>query len=220
MKSNMNQIMLVDDHNIVRMGLKGLIDKDPELNVCAEASTLEEAYELLKTVTPDLILLDMKLPDGDGSEGVREIKKIKPQVKVLILTAYAEDHMVQESLRNGADGYLLKNVDGRSITQAVHNVLNRLMVVDPSVGNTILSPPASPVLAKLDEREQMVLNLISKGKTNKEIGESLFLAEKTVRNLVTKIMKKIEVSNRTEAAAFWLKHHPGQGRTNRTNSQG
>lgn len=211
MKNNLNQIMLVDDHNIVRMGLKGLIDKDPELNVCAEASTLEEAYELLKTVTPDLVLLDMKLPDGDGSEGVREIKKIKPDVKVLILTAYAEDHMVQESLRNGADGYLLKNVDGRSITQAVHNVLNRLMVVDPSVGNTILSPSQNPVLAKLDEREQMVLNLISKGKTNKEIGESLFLAEKTVRNLVTKIMKKIEVSNRTEAAAFWLMHKPGKG---------
>lgn len=217
MKSNINHIMLVDDHNIVRMGLKGLIDKDPELKVCAEAATLEEAYELLKTVTPDLILLDMKLPDGDGSEGVREIKKRLPDVRVLILTAYAEDHMVQESLRNGADGYLLKNVDGRSITQAVHNVLNRLMVVDPSVGNTILSPSTNPVLAKLDEREQMVLDLISKGKTNKEIGEILFLAEKTVRNLVTKIMKKIEVSNRTEAAAFWLMHKPGKGTFGRTN---
>ncbi len=209
MNTSVNKIMLVDDHNIIRMGLRGLIDKDPELNVCAEASTLEEAYELLKTVTPDLVLLDMKLPDGDGSEGVREIKKLKPGVRVLILTAYAEDYMVQESLRNGADGYLLKNVDGRSITQAIHNVLNRLMVVDPSVGNSMMSPVENSVIAKLDEREQMVLNLISKGKTNKEIGESLFLAEKTVRNLITKIMKKIEVSNRTEAAAFWLKHKPG-----------
>ncbi len=209
MNNSVNNIMLVDDHNIVRMGLKGLIDKDPELNVCAEASTLEEAYELLKTVTPDLVLLDMKLPDGDGSEGVREIKKIKPDIRVLILTAYAEDYMVQESLRNGADGYLLKNVDGRSITKAIHNVLNRLMVVDPSVGNTLMAPAENPVLRKLDDREQILLSLISKGKTNKEIGESLFLAEKTVRNLVTKVMKKIEVSNRTEAAAFWLKHKTG-----------
>jgi two-component system, NarL family, response regulator DevR len=209
MKNNIYNIMLVDDHNIVRMGLKGLVDKDPELTVCAEASTLEEAYQMLKKVTPDLVLLDMKLPDGDGAEGVKEIKKSKPETKVLILTAYAEDHMVQESLRNGADGYLLKNVDGRSITQAIHNVLNRLMVVDPSVGNTMLSPAQNPVIERLDEREKMVLILISKGKTNKEIGENLFLAEKTVRNLVTKIMKKIDVSNRTEAAAFWLKHTSG-----------
>ena len=206
MKNSAYNIMLVDDHNIVRMGLKGLVDKDPELTVCAEASTLEEAYQLLKKITPDLVLLDMKLPDGDGAEGVKEIKKINPQIMVLILTAYAEDHMVQESLRNGADGYLLKNVDGRSITQAIHNVLNRLMVVDPSVGSSMLSPAKNPVIAQLDEREQMVLTLISKGKTNKEIGENLFLAEKTVRNLVTKIMKKIGVTNRTEAAAFWLKH--------------
>jgi len=209
MKNNVYNIMLVDDHNIVRMGLKGLVDKDPELTVCAEASTLEEAYQVLKKVTPDLVLLDMKLPDGDGAEGVKEIKKIQPETKVLILTAYAEDHMVQESLRNGADGYLLKNVDGRSITQAIHNVLNRLMVVDPSVGNTMLSPVQNPMIARLDEREKMALTLISKGKTNKEIGENLFLAEKTVRNMVTKIMKKIGVSNRTEAAAFWLKHTSG-----------
>jgi two-component system, NarL family, response regulator DevR len=202
-------IMLVDDHNIVRMGLKGLIDKDPELNVCAEAASLEEAYAVLETVQPDLVLLDMKLPDGDGAEGVREIKQMKPGIRVLILTAFAESHMVQESLRNGADGYLLKNVDGRSIIQAIHNVLNSLMVMDPSVGNTMLSTSRDPVIEQLLDREQMVLTLISQGKTNKEIGESLFLAEKTVRNLITKIMKKIDVSNRTEAAAFWLKHKSG-----------
>ncbi|MDW7677875.1 MAG: response regulator transcription factor [Bacillota bacterium] len=209
MTTETKNIMLVDDHNIVRMGLKGLIDKDPELNVCAEAASLEEAYAVLETAQPDLVLLDMKLPDGDGAEGVREIKHRKPGIRVLILTAFAESHMVQESLRNGADGYLLKNVDGRSIIQAIHNVLNSLMVMDPSVGNTMLSTSRDPVIEQLQDREQMVLNLISQGKTNKEIGESLFLAEKTVRNLITKIMKKIDVSNRTEAAAFWLKHKSG-----------
>jgi len=210
MKKEMNKIMLVDDHNIVRMGLKGLIDKDPELNVCAEAASLEEAYAELEKAQPDLVLLDMKLPDGYGAEGVREIKRIKPGTRVLILTAFAEEHMVQESLRNGADGYLLKNVDGRSIIQAIHNVLDSLMVMDPSVGNTMLSTSQDPIIAQLLDREQMVLTLISQGKTNKEIGESMFLAEKTVRNLITKIMKKINVTNRTEAAAFWLKHKSGR----------
>ncbi|SMP41489.1 response regulator [Anoxynatronum buryatiense] len=210
MKKDISQIMLVDDHNIVRMGLKGLIDNDPELKVCAEAASLSEAYQLLSSITPDLILLDMKLPDGYGAEGVREMKRMLPGTKVLILTAFAEDYMVQESLRNGADGYLLKNVDGRSIIQAIHNVLNSLMVMDPSVGNTMLSTSRDPLIGQLIDREQMVLNLISQGKTNKEIGESLFLAEKTVRNLITKIMKKINVTNRTEAAAFWLKHRAGK----------
>ncbi|MEN1761911.1 response regulator transcription factor [Anoxynatronum sibiricum] len=210
MKNDISQIMLVDDHNIVRMGLKGLIDNDPELKVCAEAASLSEAYQQLSSITPDLILLDMKLPDGYGAEGVREIKRMVPSSKVLILTAFAEDYMVQESLRNGADGYLLKNVDGRSIIQAIHNVLNSLMVMDPSVGNTMLSTSRDPLIAQLIDREQLVLNLISQGKTNKEIGESLFLAEKTVRNLITKIMKKINVTNRTEAAAFWLKHRAGK----------
>lgn len=206
MKDEAKKIMLVDDHNIVRMGLRGLVDNDPELTVCAEAPTLADAYAMLESTQPDLVLLDMKLPDGDGAAGVREIKRMRPETRVLILTAFAEDHMVQESLRNGADGYLLKNVDGRSIIQAIHNVLNRLMVMDPSVGNTMLATSENPLITQLSDREQLVLNLISQGKTNKEIGESLFLAEKTVRNLITKIMKKIDVTNRTEAAAFWLKH--------------
>ena len=210
MRKDISKIMLVDDHNIVRMGLRGIIEKDQELVICAEAASLEEAYDKLADSEPDLVLLDMKLPDGDGAEGVREIKKRLPGTKVLILTAFAENHMVQESLRNGADGYLLKNVDGRSIIQAIHNVLNSLMVMDPSVGNTMLSSSKDPLIAQLDEREQMVLTLISQGRTNKEIGESLFLAEKTVRNLITKIMKKIDVTNRTEAAAFWLKHKSEQ----------
>jgi len=210
MAKDISQIMLVDDHNIVRMGLKGLIDNDPELKVCAEAASLSEAYQMLLSLTPDLILLDMKLPDGYGAEGVKEMKRLAPSAKVLILTAFAEDYMVQESLRNGADGYLLKNVDGRSIIQAIHNVLDSLMVMDPSVGNTMMTSTRDPLIAQLIDREQMVLNLISQGKTNKEIGESLFLAEKTVRNLITKIMKKINVTNRTEAAAFWLKHKGGK----------
>lgn len=209
MENRKKEILLVDDHNIVRMGLKSLIDKDPGLRVCAEASTLAEAYRLLETMSPDLVLLDMKLPDGDGSVGVKEIKKARPDARVLILTAYAEDHMVQESLRNGADGYLLKDVDGKSITLAIHNVLNKLMVVDPLVSNSMLSPAGNPLLEKLDNREQMMLDLISKGRTNKEIGETLYLAEKTVRNSITKIMRKIEVTNRTEAAALWLKHKKG-----------
>lgn len=204
MTDQIKQIMLVDDHNIVRMGLRGIIEKDPELQVCSEAASLEEAYELLRSEKPDLVLLDMKLPDGDGAAGVKEIKRIRPGVRVLILTAFAEDHMVQESIRNGAEGYLLKNVDGRSIIQAIHNVLGNLMVMDSTVSNTMMKPRKDPALDMLDDREQEVLNLISHGKTNKEIGETLFLAEKTVRNMITRIMKKIDVTNRTEAAAYWL----------------
>lgn len=198
--------MLVDDHKIVRLGLRGLIEKDKGLHICAEAASLQELYEKLGDANPDIILLDMQLPDGDGTQGVKEIKHYNSEIRVLILTAFAEEFMVQESLKNGADGYLLKNVDGKAIVQAIHNVLHGLTVMDQKV-QVIMSRKTleDPILAELEEREQTVLALVSQGKTNKEIGETLFLAEKTVRNLITKIMKKIEVTNRTEAAAFWLK---------------
>ncbi len=201
------RVMLVDDHKIVRLGLKGLIEKDSELMVCEEAASLEELYEKMEDANPDIVLLDMQLPDGDGSEGVKEVKRRNSKVRVLILTAFAEDFMVQESIKNGADGYLLKNVDGKAIVQAVHNVLHGLTVMDQKV-QVIMSQATKedPLLSQLSEREQTVLALVSQGKTNKEIGEVLFLAEKTVRNLITKIMKKIEVTNRTEAAGFWLRH--------------
>ncbi|RQD69687.1 MAG: DNA-binding response regulator [Tindallia sp. MSAO_Bac2] len=201
------KIMLVDDHKVVRLGLKGLIEKDEDLTVCAEAASLKELYDKLEEAAPDLVLLDMQLPDGDGSEGVREIKRRDESINVLVLTAFAEDFMVQESINNGADGYLLKNVDGKAIVQAIHNVLHGLTVMDQKV-QVIMSKASKedPVISQLSEREQTVLALVSQGKTNKEIGEKLFLAEKTVRNIITKIMKKIEVTNRTEAAAFWLRH--------------
>ncbi|SDY25073.1 response regulator [Tindallia californiensis] len=201
------KVMLVDDHKIVRLGLKGLIEKDKDLIVCSEAASLKEMYDNLDEANPHIVLLDMQLPDGDGTEGVREIKKRNSAIRVLILTAYAEDFMVQESIKNGADGYLLKNVDGKAIVQAIHNVLHGLTVMDQKV-QIIMSQSAKedPFLSRLSEREQTILALVSQGKTNKEIGEKLFLAEKTVRNLITKIMKNIEVTNRTEAAGLWLKH--------------
>ncbi|SFH53395.1 DNA-binding response regulator, NarL/FixJ family, contains REC and HTH domains [Tindallia magadiensis] len=206
-KNTKKKVMLVDDHKIVRLGLKGLIEKDEDLTVCSEAASLKEMYDNLDETNPHIVLLDMQLPDGDGTEGVREIKKRNSDIRVLILTAYAEDFMVQESIKNGADGYLLKNVDGKAIVQAIHNVLHGLTVMDQKV-QIIMSQSAKedPFLSRLSEREQTILALVSQGKTNKEIGEKLFLAEKTVRNLITKIMRNIEVTNRTEAAGLWLKH--------------
>lgn len=205
MKSNVS-IMLVDDHAVVRFGIRSLIEKNQDWFVCGEAETLEKAYELAEQLKPDVVLLDIKLPDGDGATGCRELKKIVPNVKIIILTAYSDDYIVAEAVKAGADGYLLKNIDSRGIISAIENVIKGASILDNTmVGSLFNIVKKNQQLEELTPQEKNILQMISLGKTNKEISKELFLAEKTVRNNVSRILKKINVTNRTEAALYYMK---------------
>lgn len=199
------RLLLVDDHYIVRMGIKALLERNDGFVVCGEAGDLAEAYKKVQELKPDVVLLDMKLPDGDGVSGCREIKKMCPDIKIIMLTAYAEDSIVMETVRAGADGYLLKNIDSKTIVSAIKNVHSGTSYFDSTVVDKVLRlvKGANEIDSLLSPQEKKILELVSLGRTNKEIGEVLFIAEKTVRNTVSKIMRKINVSNRTEAAIYW-----------------
>ncbi|OGO78922.1 MAG: hypothetical protein A2Y23_00255 [Clostridiales bacterium GWB2_37_7] len=200
------KILLVDDHAVVRLGIRSLIEKNPGMLVCGEAETLKETYQMLMDFNPDVVLLDIKLPDGSGVGGCKKIKKISPKTKVIILTAYAENHIILDCIKGGADGYLLKNVDSTTIVTAIEDVFKGKSVLDHSVTDIVfyeLKGFNKNIDNGLSQQEQEILERICQGKTNREIGAYLYISEKTVRNYVSKIMSKIGVANRTEAAAYW-----------------
>lgn len=206
MSNNSAKIMIVEDHAVVRLGLKTLIEKNTEMIVCAEVETLREAYLKLSECNPDLVLLDIKLPDGSGIGGCKRIKKTSPTTKVIILTAYAENHIIIDSIKAGAEGFLLKNANGDAILNAVDDVINGKSVLDSSIADIIFKQVKDAdknTEGNLSVQDQQILEYICHGKTNKEIGQYLYISEKTVRNYVSRIMKKIGVTNRTEAAAYW-----------------
>jgi DNA-binding NarL/FixJ family response regulator len=207
METNNIRILLVDDHAIVRWGMSTLIEKKQGYLVCGEAATLAEAYEKVETLKPDIVLLDLKLPDGDGATGCRQIKKISPNTRIIVLTAFADDLLLLETIKAGADGYLLKNIDSKAILSAIENVAKGASILDPAMIGRVMNVfrGNSEMIEELTSQERNILDLISLGKTNKEIAEELFIAEKTVRNYVSRIMRKINVTNRTEAAMYWSK---------------
>lgn len=203
-KSNI-KVLLVDDHAVVRYGIRSILDKFPSIQVLGEAGSLNEAYEKAENLKPDVILLDMKLPDGDGVTGCIKLKSIIPNVKVIILTAFAEENIVYEAVKAGIDGYILKNIEGQAIVNAIIDSYKGITVIDPSISDKLVKiiQKGNESDYSLAPQDRNILELISQGCTNKEIADALFLSEKTVRNNVSKIMKKINVNNRTEAAMFW-----------------
>ncbi len=199
------RVLLVDDHSVVRYGIRSIIEKNSSIEVCGEAEDLSDTYHKAEALRPDVILLDMKLPDGDGVTGCIRLKSMQPNVKVIILTAYAEENIVYEAVKAGIDGYLLKNIEGQAITKAIIDVHQGKSIIDPNISQKLMR-----IIQKGNESEQLlmpqernILELISQGRTNKEIADTLYLSEKTVRNNMSKIMKKINVNNRTEAAIYW-----------------
>lgn len=203
-KSNI-KVLLVDDHAVVRYGIRSILDKFPSIQVLGEAGSLNEAYEKAENLKPDVILLDMKLPDGDGVTGCIRLKSIIPNVKVIILTAFAEENIVYEAVKAGIDGYILKNIEGQAIINAITDSYKGVTVIDSSISDKLVKiiQKGNESDYSLAPQDRNILELISQGCTNKEIADALFLSEKTVRNNVSKIMKKINVNNRTEAAMFW-----------------
>ena len=203
------RVMLVDDHEIVRQGLKSLLDRREHLEVVAEAGSVAEAVEAAARTRPDVIVMDVRLPDGTGVEACREIRAANPAIRVLMLTSYADDEAIYSAIIAGAAGYLLKQTRGRELVSAIEAVARGESLLDPSVTSVVLarmrdlaSGGHKDKLSELSEQERRILDQIAEGKTNREIAAIVFLSEKTVKNYVSTILSKLGMERRAQAAAF------------------
>jgi len=207
------RILLVDDHEVVRLGLKVLLERHPQFDVVAEASTAREALEMVNNTQPDVVVMDIRLPGSSGIEVCEEITRRFPDTKVIMLTSYAEDEMLFSSIRAGASGYILKQIGGEDLVKAIEAVGRGEALLDPAVTQRVFQEVRRAVkeeeasaFAHLSQQEKHVLLLVSEGKTNREIAKALFLGEGTVRNYVSSILSKLGVNNRAEAAAYAVEH--------------
>jgi two-component system, NarL family, response regulator DevR len=202
----MTRVFLLDDHEIVRRGVRELLENQPDIEVVGEAGTAEEAYGRIPATTPDVALLDLRLPDGDGIEVCREVRSRHPEIECVILTSFADDEAVYAAILAGAAGYILKQVKGTDIVDAVRRVGRGESLLDPAVTRRVLerlrNRDENDALADLTNQERRILELIGEGLTNRQIGERIHLAEKTVKNYVSNLLAKLGMSRRTEAAAY------------------
>ena len=207
------RILIVDDHEVVRLGLKSLLDQHPYFEVVAEAGNAKEAIEKVDKYSPDVVLMDIRLPGASGIEACEEITKNYPDTRVIMLTSYAEDEMLFSAIRSGASGYVLKQIGAEDLMKAIEAVGRGEGLLDPAVTQRVFQEVRRAVreeeasaFANLSQQEKHVLMLVSEGRTNREIAKSLFLGEGTVRNYVSSILSKLGVSNRAEAAAYAVEH--------------
>ena len=199
------RVFLLDDHEVVRRGLRDLLEAEDDLEVVGEAGTAEEAYGRIPATRPDVAVLDVRLPDGDGIEVCREIRSKHPEIQCLMLTSFADDEALFSSIMAGASGYLLKQVKGTDLVGGIRRVGAGESLLDPSLTQKVLERLRSPEddeLAGLTPQERKILDLIAEGLTNRQIGERMFLAEKTVKNYVSNLLSKLGMSRRTEAAVY------------------
>lgn len=207
------RVLIVDDHLVVRVGLKALFETAPRLLVIGETGRGVEALELVAQKSPDVVLLDLRLPDIDGLEVCRRIKSTAPSPAVLFLTSYADDRTILAAVEAGADGYLLKEASGPDIPSVIETVAAGGSVLDPAVTRRVLDaaqrrPTASPGasgLSSLAAQEQRVLELAAEGRSNKQIGAMMELSEGTVRNYLSSVFTKLNVESRVEAVTHWLR---------------
>jgi DNA-binding NarL/FixJ family response regulator len=208
------RILLVDDHEVVRLGLKSLLEHHGQFDVVGEASTAREAIEQVGTTHPEVVVMDIRLPGTSGIEACEEITTRYPETKVIMLTSYAEDEMLFSAIRAGASGYILKQIGGEDLVRALEAVGRGEAMLDPTVTQRVFQEVRRAVkeeeasaFAHLSQQEKHVLLLVSEGKTNREIAKALFLGEGTVRNYVSSILSKLGVNNRAEAAAYAVEHN-------------
>jgi two-component system response regulator DevR len=208
------RILLVDDHEVVRLGLKALIDRRPDMEVVAEAASASEAVIKALALKPDVVVMDIRLGGGSGIDACREITAQAPATKVIMLTSYAEDEVLFAAIRAGAAGYVLKQAGGQDVLRALEAVGQGQALLDPALTGRVFAQvrraareQESTAFAMLSQQEQRVLGLIAGGKTNREIAQGLHLGEGTVRNYVSNILGKLGVANRAEAAAYATKHN-------------
>jgi DNA-binding NarL/FixJ family response regulator len=198
-------VFLLDDHEVVRRGVRELLETEDDLEVVGEAGTAEEAYGRIPATSPNVAILDVRLPDGDGVEVCREIRSKHPEIACLMLTSYADDEALFSAIMAGAAGYVLKQVRGNDLVDGVRRVGQGESLLDPSLTARVLERlrhPEPDELAGLTDQERRILDLIAEGMTNRQIGEQLFLAEKTVKNYVSNVLAKLGMSRRAEAAAY------------------
>ncbi len=208
------RILLVDDHKVVRLGLRTLLDSEADIEVVGEAASVTEAVRATEQFQPDVVLMDVRLPDESGIVACQKIRKRWPAVQVLMLTSFADEDLVVEAINAGAAGYVLKQLDTDDLLKAVRAVSQGDAVLDPAVTQKIMTrvrraeqEAHGAAFHDLSERELEVLALVAEGKTNSEIGEVLILSEKTVRNHVSTILSKLDLTNRIEAATYAVRHH-------------
>jgi two-component system, NarL family, response regulator DevR len=205
--------MLVDDHEVVRDGVRALLETAEDIVICAEAGSVRQAIDEAERTRPDVVVMDVRLADGSGIEATREIRARRPKTQVLMLTSFADDEALFASIMAGAAGYVLKQIQGTEIVKAIREVGQGKSLLDPQVTKAVLDRlrkgkhlMRDEKLARLSPQEERILALVADGQTNKQIGEELHLAEKTVKNYVSSILSKLEVSRRAQAAAYLARH--------------
>ena len=201
------RVFLLDDHEIVRRGVRELLETVDDFEVVGEAGTAEEGLARIPPTKPDVAIIDMRLPDGNGVEVCREVRSREPDVQCLILTSFADDEALFDSIMAGAAGYLLKQIKGTDLVDAVRRVASGQSLLDPEVTARVLErlrkgDEEDERVARLTDQERKILDLIAEGMTNRQIAERLFLAEKTVKNYVSNLLSKLGMERRTEAAVF------------------
>jgi DNA-binding NarL/FixJ family response regulator len=212
------RLLVVDDHEVVRRGLIALLGRRDNLQVVAEAGTVAEAIDQSRRFQPDIVIMDLRLPDGSGIEACREIRAENPAVKVLVLTSDADEGAVLAAIVAGASGYLLKQVRTRDLVAALESVGRGDSLLDPAVTEKVLerirriaAGDQTDEMAPLTAQEQKILLLVAEGKTNKEIAADVFLSDKTVKNYVSSILSKLNLERRAQAAAFVVNYRHETG---------
>lgn len=210
MNASRIRLVLVDDSEVVRAGLRTLLGTEPSVEVVGEGATVATGIEAVAKHKPQVVLLDIRLPDGTGIEACRQILQRVPDTRVLILTSVIDDTIVDDAIRAGAHGYLLKEIDGRGLVHAIREVAAGRSILDPAVTARVLqmvktggTPTGRDAFSTLSPQEKRVLALIAEGCTNKEVGVKLGLSEKTVKNYLSTVFEKLHVSRRAEAAVIY-----------------
>ena len=211
------RLLIVDDHEVVRQGLVALLDRREGFQVVAEAGSVAESIQQAHKFEPDIVVMDVRLPDGSGIEACREIRAELPGTRVVMLTSYPDEEAVLSAIVAGAAGYLLKQIRARDLVAALESVGRGESLLDPAVTEKVLervrkiaTGGQTDEMAMLTAQEQKILMLVAEGKTNKEIAAEVFLSDKTVKNYVSSILSKLNLERRAQAAAFVAKHRVGR----------
>ncbi|QIB27271.1 response regulator transcription factor [Caloranaerobacter azorensis] len=214
----MIKVLLVDDQRILTEGLKMILGREKDIQICGVANSGKEAYELCKWNKPDIVLMDIKMPKMNGAEATKLIKRDFPETKVIILTTFNDDEYIYEALKNGASGYILKDATPDEIAEAIRTVYNGGALIQPEVAVKVLNKFSEMAKSKevrnidsrvelLTSKEKEICRLVGEGKNNKEISKELYLSEGTVKNHITKILNKLELRDRTQLAIFAIKNN-------------
>lgn len=207
------RILLVDDHEVVRVGVRALIERQPGMEVVGEASSVREAVSKAEQLAPDVVVLDIRLPGGNGLDACQQIKRLHPETRVIVLTSYPDDEVLFDAISAGADGYVLKQIGSDDLIRALERVGQGESLLDPALMELVFAKmrearqkERAHAFDDMSLQELQILARVAEGQTNREIGRALHLSEKTVRNYVSVILSKLDLNSRAQAAAYAARH--------------